>query len=362
MAPARKPAPDSGAWTSAAEAAAQARALVAEARRSGAGAAIDQPLWKQAAEAAEAAVRLSPGTPEYLDLRAGIYTETGFWSRALSGWQAYFARVGSQATAQARTAAAQVHAQLAYAAYGRGDLTSASGLLSSCLDVAPDDVGCTRWAGRLALEAGDFARAQALYARAAQLDPADKVAPYFSRVAAQASEYGAGAARAFSQAYADLEAGRGPEALRGFQEAARLAPAFAEAQREVGRLSLEQGDVTAARTAYAALSALPGATDADRYNLALTTEAAAYGLAAVREFRRGYGLYTAGDRAGAAAAFGSAAAQSPQYAKAWAWLGRVQYEGSRFAEAAASYGRAVGLNPADSAAAHFLRLSRAQLK
>lgn len=53
---------------------------------------------------------------------------------------------------------------------------------------------------------------------------------------------------------------------------------------------------------------------------------------------------------------------SPRYAKAWAWLGRIQYEAGRYAEAAASYEQAVTLDPQDSAAAHFLRQARAQLR
>ncbi|MDO4263225.1 MAG: tetratricopeptide repeat protein [Deinococcus sp.] len=345
------------------QAAEQARALSEQARTRSPGgrASIDQTPWKQAAEAAEAAVRLEPGNAEYLALRAGIYTETGFWARALSSWQAYFAVAGEQASPGARASAGQVYYQLAYAAYQRGDLPQASGLLGECLRVAPQDAACTLWAGRVALEQGDFAGAQTFYTRAAQLRPEDRTAAYFSRVASQAGQYGPEATRAFSQAYADLEGGRSAQALQGFQQAARLAPGFAEAHREAGRLALEQGDLSAARAAYAALVALPGAGDADRYNLGLTSEAEQYGLQATREFRRGYGLYTAGDRAGAEVAFRQATAVSPQYAKAWSWLGRVQYESGRYSEAATSYAQAVQLNPADSAAAHFLRLSRAQL-
>ncbi|GHG01952.1 hypothetical protein GCM10017783_12710 [Deinococcus piscis] len=362
-APSPAPAAAQGVGTPAAQAAGQARTLSAQAReRSPGRASIDQPLWKQAAQAAEIAVQLEPANAEYLALRADIYTETGFWARALSSWQAYFAVVGSDAAPQAQAAAGQVYYQLAYAAYRRSDLPQAANLLSECLRLAPQDAACTLWAGRVALEQGDFAAAQTLYARAAQLRPGDRSAAYFSQVAAQAGQYGPEATRAFSQAYADLEAGRHAEALQGFERAAQLAPSFAEAHREAGRLALEQGQLSVARAAYTALASFPGATDADRYNLSLTAEAEQYGLGAVREFRRGYALYSAGDRSGAEAAFRQAASLSPRYAKAWAWLGRVQYEAGRYAEAAASYEKATQLDPADRAAAHFLRLARAQLR
>lgn len=351
------------AFTTAAQAAAEAVRLSGQARATApAGrASIDQPLWRQAAAAAEAAVKLEPGNTEYLALRADIYTATGFWARAQSGWQAYFSAAGEQATAQARASAGQVYYNLAYAAYTRQDLSAAAQLLDECLALAPDAAVCHLWAGRVSLEQGNFARAQNFYSRAAALDPTSSTASYFSRVAAQAGQYGPAATLAFSQAYADAEAGRREAALQGFTEAARLAPNFAEAHREAGRLALELGQVATARAAYFAVSALPAATAADRYNLSLATEAETVGLAPARLFREGYGRYTAGDKAAAESTFEAATSQNPQYAKAWAWLGRVQYEGGRYAEAAASYERAVTLDPSDSAAAHFLRMARARL-
>lgn len=352
------------AFASAAEAATQAQRLSSEARSTylAGSASIDQTLWRQAAEAAEAAVNLEPNNTEYLALRADIYTVTGFWSRALHGWQAYFAAAGNQATAKARAAAGQTYYNLAYAAYTRSDLTQAANLLAECLSNAPEDAACHLWAGRVALEQGDFAKAQAMYSGAATLNPADRTAAYFSRVAAQAGQYGPAATRAFSGAYAAAEAGRREAALQGFAEAARLAPTFAEAHREMGRLALELGNVEAARTAYTAAAALPSASPSDRYNLSLTTEAAQVGLAPARLFREGYGAYTAGNKPAAEAAFAQATAQNPQYAKAWAWLGRVQYEAGRFAEAVSSYQRAVALDPADTSAAHFLRMAQSKLR
>lgn len=355
--------PAQASYRDAAQAAAQARTLAEQARAQypAGSASIDQTLWRQAAEAAEAAVRLEPGNSEYLALRADIYTTTGFWSRALSSWQVYFAAAGTQATPQARAAAGQVYYNLAYAAYTRQDLPGAAQLLDECLNVAPEDAQCAAWAGRVALESGDPARAQTLYARAAQLNPQDRTASYFAQVSARASQYGAAATRAFSQAYADLDAGRKAEALRGFQAAAQQAPTFAEAWREAGRVALDLGDAQAAHTAYTALSRLPGATASDAYNLSLSAEGAQYTLQAAQLFRQGYNLYTAGNRSGAETVFRQATQSSPSYAKAWSWLGRVQYEAGRYADAAQSYARAVELNPADSAAAHFLRLSRARL-
>ena len=79
---------------------------------------------------------------------------------------------------------------------------------------------------------------------------------------------------------------------------------------------------------------------------------------AVQTFRKGYGQYTAGDRAGAEVSFLAATAAAPTYAKAWAWLGRVRYEAKNYAGAAEAYGKAAQLDPNDKTSAYYLRLSQ----
>ena len=103
---------------------------------------------------------------------------------------------------------------------------------------------------------------------------------------------------------------------------------------------------------------MPTASAADRYNLGLAQEGAQYGLSAVQTFRKGYGQYTTGDKAGAEASFLAATAAAPTYAKAWAWLGRVRYEAKNYAGAAEAYGKAAQLDPNDKTSAYYLRLSQ----
>lgn len=344
---------------SAAQLAAEARDLAARARTTyPAGSAnIDQTLWKEAAAKAEAAVQAAPGNPEVLRLRAQIYTEVGFWRQAELGWAAY-AKVAPLATGgnDAR-AAASVQYNLGYAAYTRGQLPQAAAYFRSCLTFDSQSLPCATWAARTALEGGDYALAQNLYTQAQALAPGDKTLAYFAGVARNAGTYGPAATRAFSRAYAELEAGRRDQALAQFQEAARSAPNFADAQREVGRLALDAGDLAAASGAYLALTSLPGATASDRYNLGLVQEAQQVGLRPVQTFRAAYSKYAAGDRTGAESGFLQATTENPNYAKAWAWLGRVRYEAKNFAGAAEAYGRAVALNPNDKTSAYFLRLA-----
>lgn len=355
-APVETPAPQ----LSAEGAAAQARSLAEQARRSypQGSASIDQTLWKQAAAAAEQAVRLAPQNAEYLKLRAEIYTEVGFWRQAELAWAAYFRVAPAQPGSAEARAAAAVQYNLGYAAYTRNQPDQAGRFFAACLELDAQNADCATWAARTALEAGNYAQAQTLYARALTLRPGDRTLTYFGNLARDASRYGPAATRAFSRAYGDLEAGRRPQALAGFQEAAQAAPNFAEAWREAGRLALELGNAQAARAAYQGAVTLPGATASDRYNLALAQEGEQFGLKAVRDFRAAYASYSAGNRTAAEAGFQSVTGQNPNYAKAWAWLGRVRYEAKNFAGAAEAYGRAVQLDPSDKSSAYFLRLAQ----
>ena len=339
---------------------AAARELVSRARATypAGSASIDQVLWKEAAARAEDAVRAAPGNLDALRLRAEIYTEVGFWKQAESAWASYFQVSPRTAGSPEARAAGTVQYNLGYAAYRRGQSAQASQFFQACLALDPGSVPCATWAARSALEGGNYAEAQARYAEALRLAPNDKTLTYFAQVARNAATYGPAATGAFSRAYAALEAGNRAQALAGFQEAARAAPNFAEAGREAGRLALELGDAQAALQAYQALAALPGATAADRYNLGLAQEGAQFGLRAVQTFRSAYSKYAAGDKAGAEAGFLQATGESPTYAKAWAWLGRVRYEAGNFPAAAEAYGRAVALDPNDKSSAYFLRLAQ----
>lgn len=344
----------------AAQAAAEARSLADRARTTyPAGSAnIDQTLWKQAAAAADRAAQAAPNNPEYLRLRAQIYTEVGFWAAAQDAWATYFRTAPSETDGSAAKQAALVQYNLGYAAYTRNQTDQAARFFTVCLEQDPQNLDCATWAARVALESGNYTQAQTLYANALKLKPGDRTLTYFQTLAQSAGRYGPAATRAFSRAYADLDAGNKAAALAGFQEAARSAPNFTEAWREAGRLALEAGNTQAALTAYQGAAALPTASAADRYNLGLAQEGAQYGLSAVQTFRKGYGQYTTGDKAGAEASFLAATAAAPTYAKAWAWLGRVRYEAKNYAGAAEAYGKAAQLDPNDKTSAYYLRLSQ----
>ncbi|WP_148234894.1 tetratricopeptide repeat protein [Deinococcus maricopensis] len=318
---------------------------------------IDTSPWKEAAAAAERAVQGEPTNTAYLRLRATIYSDVGFWRQAERAWDAYFAAGGSGDADVARAAEAQYN--LGYAAYTRGSLNEAGTAFAKCLSLAPTNAQCAQWAGRVALENGQFAEATRLYEVAVKAAPNDKVSAYFLGVSRNAAKYGPAATRAFTRAYQQYDAGKKAEALALYGEAAASAPNFVEALREGGRVALELGDAAAAVRSYEALTKLPGATASDTYNLGVAREGAQYGLGAVQAFRGAYARYTAGDKAAAEAGFLTATRANAKYAKAWAWLGRVRYEAKNYAGAADAYAQAVQLDPNDKTSAYYLKLARA---
>lgn len=344
----------------AARAAAEARAFVSDARRRYpvGSASIDQELWGKAVQAIEAAIKIAPENPDYLRLRAQIYTEVGFWKQAELSWSAYFRVAPVAAGGSDVRAAALAQYNLGYAAYKRKQIQIASRFFQRCLDFTPKNTDCLNWTGRIALENGQYEKAQRAYGQAVQINPKERSFQYFRELSKTAAAYGAAATRSFTEAYTDLDAGKRKKAMQGFLQAGKLAPSFIEAWREAGRLALQTDDLPAALTAYRAATSLSTANDGDRFNLRFVEEAEKYGLQTVRTFRAAYNDYSKGDRKKAATGFQAAVIRNPQYAKAWSWLGRVHYEEQRFEQATSAYEKAVELDPADKASVHFLKMSR----
>ena len=353
-APASAPPPQS-----AAEAAAQAQKLADQARKTlpRADWNIDRTPWKGAAAAADRAVAAEPNNPDYQLLRATIYTDVGFWKQAEYSWDAYL-KVRPDDNA-ARSLAATVQYNMGYAAYTRADLVSAPIFFQKCSLLQPDNSACVIWNARVALEGGSYADAARLYQQAAQLAPNDKTVGYFLQVSQNAGKYGPAATTAYSRAYEATDKNDKAGALALYQQATAAAPNFIEAWREQGRLALELGNLPSATAAYTAVSSLPGANAADKYNLGVVQEAQGVGLLATQAFRGAYVSYSKGDKAGADAGFQKATQLSPNYAKAWSWVGRLAYERKDYPAAAEAYGKAVSLNPEDKASAHFLKLAQA---
>ncbi len=349
----------------AAEAAADARDLSNKARAAypATSASMIEPLWKQAAAAAELAVSGAPNNPEYLKLKAQIYSDVGFWSGAETAWADFFKTTPIE-SGDANQQAAAVQQNLGYAAYNRNQSGDALAFFGKCLASNPQNLNCASWGARTSLESGNYGNAATLYQQAVALSPSNATLIYFQTLAknltSRNEKYAPNVLKTFDMAYADLEINNKAAALAGFQQAAQSAPTFIEAWREVGRLALDLGDANAALNAYQAASRLPSGNATDQYYLALAGDGIKYGLSAAQAFRNAYDKYLTGNKKAAETGFLQATAQNASYAKAWAWLGRTRYEQNQFASAATAYQKAVFLDPNDKSSIYFLKLARAK--
>jgi len=158
--------------------------------------------------------------------------------------------------------------------------------------------------------------------------------------------------------YAQYERGDLEGALGTYRRLTELAPESVLAHRWVGRILLEQGRPRAAIPVWERVLELqPGNVGAEHF-LRLSRQGARYGLEAVRTFYEGLRLYEAGRLQQARARFQEATQLSPEYAEAWAYLGRTAFEREDYGAAARAYGRASALEPQNETYRYFWRESQ----
>jgi tetratricopeptide (TPR) repeat protein len=144
---------------------------------------IDQAVWRNAADAAEAAVRAAPLEAEPLRLRAQVYTEIGFWIRAESAWRDLQTGTQNQLTSEDRVGFSEVLYNLGYLAYQTGDLETALARFQEAAENTPDAARVEVWQGRILLERGDARGALPHWQRAVMLEPNNASSKYYLLVA-----------------------------------------------------------------------------------------------------------------------------------------------------------------------------------
>lgn len=80
----------------------------------------DRLLWKKAVDSAYTAQKLEPSNQQYSKYLAKLYTQTGWWIKALESWEK-----SQDLNAKEKVQAAFVARKLAYSAWKRGDKTMA---------------------------------------------------------------------------------------------------------------------------------------------------------------------------------------------------------------------------------------------
>ena len=142
-------------------------------------------------------------------------------------------------------------------------------------------------------------------------------------------------------------------ALQYYQSVTDLVPSDLNAHVWSGRILIETERPAQAIAFWERVIELDPSDARAAYFAELAREQARWGSAAVDAFREGVAFYEQQRLSEAAERFARATARNPEYAQAWAWLGRVAYERERFGDAATYYRRASALEPANETYAWF---------
>lgn len=156
-------------------------------------------------------------------------------------------------------------------------------------------------------------------------------------------------------AFAAYQRGELAVAADFYRAVAKQNPADANAFRWLGRIASEMNNPEEAVAAWEVVVDLTPGDDGARYFLDLSRAQAKWGTAAADYFFDGVRLYEANDLNQARLAFASATSQNSSYVDAWAWLGRVNFEQEKYADAARAYQKAADLDPNNSTYSYFLR-------
>ena len=329
----------------------EARVLAAEARAAGERPYPDAPLWSEAIRLGREALRAAPGDPEVLRFLADTYSATNWYAPA---WQTWRDLAGvttlDPAALEAGTAAGN---ELAYLRYDGGDRAGALSLYQEVIDFNPSGPQAYRWAGRILLEQGQAEAALPYWQEAVRLEPGNEGNQYFLELAEDELRYGSSGTENFYAGIAAYEAGNRTEALARFQEAARANADYKQAFVWAGRTALELNQPELAAGYWERVLALDPLDERARYFLGASQDQARWGGAASSFFNEGVRLYEDGEVEEAKSEFLTATQLSPDFAEAWAWLGRTQFESENFTLAAQAYARASELEPANETYRYF---------
>ncbi|ADI13216.1 tetratricopeptide repeat protein [Truepera radiovictrix] len=244
------------------------------------------------------------------------------------------------------------------AAYDGGDLEGALAAFTRAAEANADFEEAFVWAARTALEAGQPEVAQRYAEALLARDPEHERAGFFMQQIALQRTWGAEAGSAFLEGQGLYSQGRVAEAAERFAAASDANTQFLEAATWAARSYQETGQAARAATYWERVVALSPDDARARFFLEEARAQSGVAPAAVSAFNRGLRAYADADLAAAEAAFAEATREDPAYAEAWGWLGRLAFEGGRYAEAAAAYAQASALEPADETYAFFAAEAR----
>ncbi len=313
---------------------------------------------------------LLPENSEALTWLGRINFELGDPAAALPYWQALVALNPDDEAAQYYLERSEQQLEVGLAAsdafyqglslYDNKQLEEALSAFEQATETNPEFTEAFVWAGRISIELGRPAAAQAYWQRVLELKPDDERARYFLDLAQKQLSWGVEAANAFEAGIVLYEEGNLAEAALAFEEAVRRNPRYKDAAVWAARSYQESGKPERAIFYWEQVLNLDPDDKRASYFLDLAQDQVSFGVEAASSFRQGLENYQLAQFDEARSFFVQATEENPDYAAAWAWRGRLAFDLADYKEATTSYERALELEP-DNEAYRFFAEEAARL-
>ena len=216
----------------------------------------------------------------------------------------------------------------------RGRLSGGASRLQDRRAANPRFTEALTWAARTSGELERFDEATALWQRVLELAPDDPGAKYFLGLIRDQKQWGAAAASAFYEGQKLYQEDDLAGAAERFDAASRFNPAFKDALVWTARSLQELGQADEALAAWRKVLKLDPEDKRATYFLNLAEQQFAYGSEAGRAFVQGVEQFEVSNLTEAESLFHEAVQTNPNFAEAWAWLGRTRFTSADYAAAA----------------------------
>ena len=317
---------------------------------------IDKPLWQDAVDYGLEARNAAPTNLEVHRFLAEVYGEIQLLEQAWQSWLAY-ETYGGQLDNVAQASLVRLGNELGYTKYSARQYRDAIGYYQTVVTLDPSQE-TTKVQLALSYEAvGDDRAALQLYRELANEYPNNQNYTRYVEAAEDALNYGQAASDAFYKGLSLYFSGQPDQAWIAFAQAARANPDYRKPFVWAGRVALELRQPDDAVAYWQRAAQLEPSDDTAAYFLKVARNQARWGVEAYTAFEEGVNLYNAGNLSEAEAKFSEATQANPDYAEAWAWLGRMNFETGSYAEAVEAYSRAHNLEPSEQAYRYFYRES-----
>lgn len=230
-------------------------------------------------------------------------------------------------------------------AYEAGDLAAALARFEAAYGQNPEFADAAVWAARSAFEQGLPEVAEPYWRAALEADPADARSAWFLEVTRAQLRWGVAAANDFYAGQSAYQAGDLERAAQLFLSAAERSPTYIDAWVWAARSTQEAGKPAEAIGYWREVLRLDNDDDRARWFLQAAQQQLRYGVRAGAAYLSGVEAYQSGDVEGARRGFTQAVTAAPDFAAAWSYLGRLEFQVGEYEAAARAYDRAVQLEP-----------------